>query len=274
MTQGQSQVNLLTIQKFADLCGTTPKALRLYEKKGILKPFKLKSSNNYRFYSVDQARDLMQVKLLQNFGFTLSEIKSLARKQKISDALSKRIELHNKELLEKQKKGEFLTFIKSFLLEDPNNNLITNSEIGPIKLITKKIDNGEYKKIAQYLGELRQVVKELGLKTGTDEFAFYLDKNYKPQHTKIEVALPIEVETPFNIQLPENVEIKEYPTTQTKVFTYRGPFEYLNLVYQKLIQEYKLKSNGPYFDVYKNASEKISKYDLVTEIIFPQDQNS
>ncbi len=272
MTQGQSQVNLLTIQRFADICATTPKALRLYERKGILKPFKIDRTNKYRSYLPDQARNLMQIKLLQNFGFSLTEIKTLFRKHNISEVLDQKIKAKQQEILEEQRENNFLLYIKKFLLESPDFSQIIETEIGPFKMITKQIDNGQYSKIAEYLTNFRKIVNDLGLKTGTDEFTFYLDHNYNPQHSKLEVAFKVEdTQLPHNLQLPEGINIKDFPLSQVKIFKYKGPYEYLNLVYQKLIQDYQLlNSKKPFFDIYKNTSKETSRYDLLTKTVFPQ----
>ncbi len=272
MTQGKSQVKLLTIQKFADICGTTPKALRLYESKGILRPFKIDLANKYRFYSFEQAKDLMYIKLFQNFGFSLTEIKSLLRKHNLTDFINQKINTKQFEIIEKQKEKDFLVYIKKFLLEKANSKQIIKTEIGPFKLITKVVKDGDYSKIAQYLTDLRKVADELKIETGSDEFAFYLDQNYKPQHTMLEVAFEIEDDNlPENLSLPEGITIKDFNITTVRIYKYKGPYEYLNLIYQKLIQDYKIhNSKEAFFDIYKNPSKEISKYDLLTEIVFPQ----
>ena len=74
MTQRQSQVNLLTINKFAKMCRTTPRTLRLYEKKGLLKPAYIDTYNSYRYYKVSQVEDFQKIRLLKNFHVPLREI--------------------------------------------------------------------------------------------------------------------------------------------------------------------------------------------------------
>src|SRR3989338_472751 len=76
MTQGQSQVNLLTIKQFAEVCRTTPRTLRFYEKKGLFKPAVIDTFNKYRFYHPSQAREFLKIKLLQNFHVPLKQIKA------------------------------------------------------------------------------------------------------------------------------------------------------------------------------------------------------
>lgn len=65
-----------TINEMARYLRATPAALRLYEEKGILKPIR-SAENNYRCYTRDDIRLLVNCKIYQNFGFSLTEISHL-----------------------------------------------------------------------------------------------------------------------------------------------------------------------------------------------------
>ena len=72
---------MLTIGKVATLSGTTPDALRFYEREGLIVPSK--GSNGYRRYGDDALHRLNFIKHAQLCGFTLAEIREmlLLRKQ-------------------------------------------------------------------------------------------------------------------------------------------------------------------------------------------------
>ena len=104
MPQGQSQEKnmekeeLLKISEIADFFGTTPKALRIYEQKGIIIPCKIDPESGYRYYSADQVKKLNLLIELQELGFSLNEIKKIMdgglKSQQFLDALnSKKIQL-------------------------------------------------------------------------------------------------------------------------------------------------------------------------------------
>ena len=65
----------LFISEAADLLGLTPKALRHYEKIGLISPLRLE--NGYRVYTADHVLRLLRIRRLQSLGLTLTEIKSL-----------------------------------------------------------------------------------------------------------------------------------------------------------------------------------------------------
>ena len=92
---------LLKISELADFFDTTPKALRLYEKKGIIVPCKIDPQTGYRYYSADQVKKLNVLVELQELGFSLNEIKKIMdgglKSQDFLDALySKKVEWEQK----------------------------------------------------------------------------------------------------------------------------------------------------------------------------------
>lgn len=69
--------NLMLIGEIADFFGVSRKAIRLYEKKGIIKPVKVDSKNGYRYYSAEQVQQLNALLELKSLGFSLDEIKTV-----------------------------------------------------------------------------------------------------------------------------------------------------------------------------------------------------
>ncbi|RKF17914.1 MerR family transcriptional regulator [Alginatibacterium sediminis] len=61
------------IGEFAALTGTTPKTIRFYESLGLL-PEPLRKGK-YRIYDQTYVETVKQIKMAQDFGFKLSEIK-------------------------------------------------------------------------------------------------------------------------------------------------------------------------------------------------------
>ena len=68
---------LMMIGEIADFYGVSRKAMRLYEKKGIIKPVKVDPTNGYRYYSAEQVQQLNALIELKALGFSLDEIKTV-----------------------------------------------------------------------------------------------------------------------------------------------------------------------------------------------------
>lgn len=69
--------DLMLIGEIAEFFGVSRKAIRLYEKKGIIKPVKVDAQNGYRYYSADQVQQLNALLELKALGFSLDEIKAV-----------------------------------------------------------------------------------------------------------------------------------------------------------------------------------------------------
>lgn len=69
--------DLMLIGEIADFFGISRKAIRLYEKKGIIKPVKVDTVNGYRYYSPKQVQQLNALLELKALGFSLDEIKMI-----------------------------------------------------------------------------------------------------------------------------------------------------------------------------------------------------
>ena len=70
----ESEVQLLKIGEMAALAGVSVKALRVYEKKNIIKPVEIDENTGYRYYSPDQFQLLEGLLVLQDMGFSLKDI--------------------------------------------------------------------------------------------------------------------------------------------------------------------------------------------------------
>lgn len=68
---------LLKIGELATLAGVSVKALRVYEKKKVIKPVEVDEETGYRYYSVDQLKQIEALLELQDMGFSLNEISKL-----------------------------------------------------------------------------------------------------------------------------------------------------------------------------------------------------
>lgn len=72
-----SDDNLMRIGEIAAFFNVSVKAMRIYERMGIIKPVKVDEQTGYRYYTADQVRQLDALLELKHFGFSLTEIKQL-----------------------------------------------------------------------------------------------------------------------------------------------------------------------------------------------------
>jgi len=65
----------LKIGEFSKLCQVTIKTLRHYEEVGILVPAEVDQWTGYRFYNVEQLKEMTEIQRLKQLGFSLEEIR-------------------------------------------------------------------------------------------------------------------------------------------------------------------------------------------------------
>jgi DNA-binding transcriptional MerR regulator len=80
---------LYKIGELAAFFNISVRALRLYEKKGILMPAMSDPETGYRYYTIDQVHQLNSLLELKAIGFSLLEIKSLLNGKTDQDQLLK-----------------------------------------------------------------------------------------------------------------------------------------------------------------------------------------
>ena len=65
---------LFSIGEVAKLKGISIKALRYYEKIGLLKPFYVSSCSKYRYYHIDQLLEIEFISMFKKAGVDVSEL--------------------------------------------------------------------------------------------------------------------------------------------------------------------------------------------------------
>lgn len=276
MTQRQSQVRLLSLHKFAQLCRTTPRTIRFYDKSGLLKPERVDSFTSYRYYREEQVRDFFKIKLLQTFGVSLKDIPNALSKYSEESFLEERLKRIREEIDEKEKEHKFLKNIKSFLFEDVEK-LLKTEDMGPFVLFCRFYQHTKYHSINPEIIKLYEEAEKLGIKTADKEIVIYNDPfRYGPNDTSLEIGLICSYKSiPKDLVLPQGYYFKEYKKQKCLTYDYRGPFEYLTFIHSKIVLSKfaRERFKGEPFDIYIFGPLNIkSQYDYLTKAGYPIDE--
>jgi DNA-binding transcriptional MerR regulator len=267
---------LLSIKEFAVLCETTPRTIRFYDHNNLIKPVHVDPVTKYRYYSPYQTREFFKVRLLQDFRVPLKQIKEVLPTVTEDNFLDTQIAALKREIHEKQKEYTFLRNIRQFMFSGkPAHHFLKPETIGPYKMVGMTVPKGRYSTIADNMRHMYEFAKEHKISVTYVSFVFYLDAvTYKPKDTGLEICLQLRGNKIPNVKLPKGYFYREFPKTKAKVYTYKGPYEYITLIYQKLyeggpeIREINPSELG--IDVQLNGPWNTkSPYDLVTKIAFP-----
>jgi DNA-binding transcriptional MerR regulator len=111
---------MLKIGEFSALTGISIHMLRNYDKIGLLKPEKVESTSNYRFYGEKQIVRANHIQVLKSLGFGLNEISAIL----MDDTLDNRLK----------------TFLESKIKEKEESLLITERQIKQMRQALYEIE--------------------------------------------------------------------------------------------------------------------------------------
>lgn len=177
--------DLLTIGKLSELSGIHIKALRYYDRIGILPPAHVNEENGYKYYSHEHIYLVEIIKLCAEISIPLKELKKYLSEdgsiENIVDLVDVGIEMVNKRVKEFQDSLIFLKHLKnqnlhSIAIENTQGKTIVNHDardywFEPFK---GEIGDAEYHKL---LGETFEKVSALGLKMDVEMGTAHLVQN-------------------------------------------------------------------------------------------------
>ena len=103
-------MKLLTIGAFARAARLTPKALRLYDELGLLRPVRVDEASGYRYYAPDQLEQARLVAWLRRLGMPLATIAEVrdAPPPDAAEAIAAFLEVAERDLAERRGLARFL----------------------------------------------------------------------------------------------------------------------------------------------------------------------
>ncbi len=129
-----AEETLLKIGEVADFFQISVKAVRIYEKKGILVPAYIDPESGYRYYTPDQLHQLAALLELKALGFSLDEIKDVMVGESSKEALYKAMQ-------EKLRNWENLVIMaqsKMDAIESISERLVTSKEAEKLRELTEE----------------------------------------------------------------------------------------------------------------------------------------
>lgn len=134
LTEETGEETLLKIGEVADFFQISVKAVRIYEKKGIITPAYIDPESGYRYYTPDQLHQLAALLELKALGFSLDEIKDVMVGESSKEALYKAMQ-------EKLRNWEYLVIMaqsKMDAIESISERLVTSKEAEKLRELTEE----------------------------------------------------------------------------------------------------------------------------------------
>ena len=261
---------MLKISEFSKLSHLTVKALRFYEKEGLLKPASVDKWNGYRFYETSQLEIAAKIKSYRQLDLSIEEIKAVFSGSDVKEILQEKF----KSLTEEKQMIESRLSIIKTILEDKEMKYQVTEKVIPEKIVyTAETVLKTYSDSMQWIPSIGQECLKLNpdIKCAEPpyEFCEYLDGEYKETNVRIRHN---EAVTTFG---KENERIKFQTLPEAKVLSiyHKGSYANIGEAYaflMKYAEQNGYTATGLARECYIDGIwNKESEEDWLTEIQLP-----
>ena len=258
------------IGEFSKMSKTTIKALRYYEKEGLLKPTFIDQYTGYRYYESSQLPELSKIVSLRQAGVSIKDIKKVLDGEDVILILNKR-----KNEIEENLKNCHIELLKiNYLLEEKNmKNEIFVKEIPSYTVFYTDGIISDFSKISEFVLNAGKECAKLNpdIKCTTPDYCFvsYLDGEYKDENLKIRYAQAVEKSWVANEKIKF---MKINPITAVCIY-HKGAYDNLRDSYNTILKY--IEDSG--YEIIDNPREcyidgcwnKENVEEYLTEIQFP-----
>ena len=261
---------MLTIGQFSKTCMVTVKALRHYDKIGLIKPVYVNPETGYREYSENQIPDMLLINKLKYYGFSLSDIKDIISDSKTISARLKKQKYVLESSVDETRQiiAELERHIRNLertgdIMSYQNNYEVRLTTTEDINIISCR-QNMSVDDFGKYYGTLYKRVADKNIILNGVCMAIYHDKEFDPQNSDIELALGVQ-----NKQSADKV----MPGTLCASVTHIGAYSKLPEAYgtvTRWINEKGYEIAAPPYEIYVTSHfDKIPVDEWETRIFFP-----
>lgn len=261
---------MLKIGEFSKLSHLTIKALRFYEKEGLLMPASIDEWSGYRFYETNQLEVAAKIKAYRQLDFSIDEIKAI-----LSGKNRKAIFRTKLTTLQKQKEDidVRLSIINHILEDEEMKYQVTVKEIPSIIVYYSEVKLANYSDMMQYIPaigeECRKLNPDLKCIEPSYEFCEYLDEVHKEKDVLLRHN---EAVTTFGKE-NERIKFREIPATKVLSIFHKGAYDQIGEAYafiMKYAEENGYQVSGLARERYIDGIwNKTSMDEWLTEIQLP-----
>jgi effector-binding domain-containing protein len=278
---GTEQWDQIPIGRFSLLTHLSQKALRIYDKRGLLVPYAKDQFTGYRYYSLAQVGDAIILGILSSSGFSLAEMEQFLRAQRTGNRgrmrmmLEARLEGLRTELHDKAATASMLEHmirnedVMTMATQDP-----VIKDVAEMRVLSKHSIGSYQEMIPRLIGELCQAIyspdnqRQQACMAGPIIFICH-DEEYRENDANVEVVIPVTGQLTLT---DTAMEIKQLPGGKVLSIMHKGPYHLVGKAYERLAQyaaEHNITIGGPTRELYLNDPAEVPEEELLTEIQFP-----
>lgn len=269
-------IDQIPIGRFSLITHLTQKALRLYDKKGLLVPEAKDRITGYRSYTIAQIERAVRIRRLSSLGFSLDEIRRILDADGATTAVMMQGRLaavrqemgRLKEIEEALRRWASPEEVYAMSLSEP-----VIKEIPAIRVISRR-EKGTYEDVCHRLiEELMAAVRtpenmRNGVRITGPVMMLDHGEEYRETDADIEIAVPVA----GRISVDEGIEVQVLPAVRAISVVHTGPYEDLFGAYGAIATyaaEHGLVLAGPDRELYYNSPHEVGPEEIRTEVQYP-----
>ncbi len=273
----------IPIGRFSSLTFLSQKALRHYDRKGILVPGIKDRFTGYRYYTVPQIESALKIKTLCNLGFGLAEIGEILSALSSGDRETVRNLVAGRKR-EARSEIERLEKIESLLIENSDFSELfamnvsepVIKEIPAMRVISGR-RTGTYEEVCSGVSAaLMEILfspknRKDGVVITGPCLSLCYDGEYRETDADIEMAIPIHGQ----VVIPDpTISVRTLPAVKVVSVVYRGPYQHEGFAVAfenafRFAAEKGFQTTGPDRQIYLNNPDETPAEELLTEVQIP-----
>lgn len=219
---------MFKIGEFSKLSMLTVKALRFYEKEGLLIPARIDEWSGYRFYEAGQLETAATIKALRQLDFSVEEIKAHLSGVPLRSALRAK----KAELIQRQADISARISIINYLMEESEMKYqAVIKTIGECTVYSEERNLERYSDVTILVLESAQECLRLnpGIECTKPDYGFceYLDGEYKQSNMRVRYSQAVTKAGVGN----ERIQFRVLPETKAICIYHKGAYDRLGEAY-------------------------------------------
>jgi effector-binding domain-containing protein len=271
----------IPIGTFSRVTRLSPRALRLYDERGLLVPSGKDLCTGYRYYTFEQIGRGVHIRHLTWLGFSLQEVGMLLEARDAGD----RVTIRDLFGARRERVGDELRRLAAIDAalsnEEPELEVFCMSitepvikEVPPQRVLSRRA-RGTYETtiplmIAEICGALAPD-RQNPIRVAGPLMTIYHDNEHKEQDADMEVAIPV---TGRIVLDSSSLELRNLSGGRVVSVIYTGPYPGIGKAHEKVygyLQSQGLSWSGPPRELYLNDPNDIPEAELMTEVQYPVD---
>ena len=262
-------MDLMPIGAFAEFTRLSPKALRLYDRLGLLPPARTDPASGYRFYSPSQVGPAQMVRRLRDLGMPLDAVRDVLRAPD-ADARDAALVDHLRRMEEElARTQQTVASLRTLLQRSPEPLAVERRAIPSTRALAVVEHVRGDDAVAWWMGAFTLLHRlTRSVRSGPDGALFPLSF-FEDEEGEVTAFVPVDGAPGL---LPPRVREVEIPAVTAAVAVHDGPFGDLDRTYGALgtwVLDRAAGADGPIREYYLPTGDPDDLLEHTTEVCWP-----